>query len=330
MRIRGRNFASVRTKTPCEPWIVGISEDTLCKGREKVTTEHGSMHAYPMIRLQIVHLLPPHHGPNILAQKLNHIKLMVVDIPHRIGARHAQPVARVVLEPRPVAAEALREALADPEAQPVQAHEDGVAENGRDGEVILREEERWWVAGGRGGEGEGLVWRGCGCGVGGVGVGFGAGGDGDGWAACAGRGRCGGGRGRRCGRRASRCAFRGRGALGGERPVERGLVRARHALGQRDELDQEQVEDGDVDETRVHVKGLDCAWRGSCHRRTAPVTRPCGLESREQGLSVVTGAAAVVVDVLEVLEPRWWFVPSLASAAGRGLSLCSLLDCGLS
>ena len=32
-----------------------------------------------MIRLQIVHLLPPHHGPNVLAEEFDHVQLHIVD-----------------------------------------------------------------------------------------------------------------------------------------------------------------------------------------------------------------------------------------------------------
>ena len=49
-----------------------------------------------MIRLQIVHLLLPHGGPNILAQKLNHVQLHVVDI------ADTRPVHARGVEARPI------------------------------------------------------------------------------------------------------------------------------------------------------------------------------------------------------------------------------------
>ena len=132
-----------------------------------------------MIRLQIVHLLLPHHGPHVLAQKLDHIQLMIVDVPHRVRARDSNPVARVVLKPRTVATEAFGETFADAKAEAVEAHEDAVAEDGGYGEIVLREEEGGGAVGGGGGEGEGGI-RGWGCG------GLGGRGEGDGGGACGG------------------------------------------------------------------------------------------------------------------------------------------------
>lgn len=60
-----------------------------------------------MIRLEIVNLFLEHHGPQILAQKLDHIQL--------------------IREPGPVSREPLRQALADTETQPFQPHVHAVA-----------------------------------------------------------------------------------------------------------------------------------------------------------------------------------------------------------
>ncbi len=87
-----------------------------------------------MIRLQIINLLPPHHAPNVLAQKLYDVQLMVVDIADRTC--HAGATARVVLKAWAVAAEAFGEALSDAEAQALEADVDAVSEDGGAGKAV--------------------------------------------------------------------------------------------------------------------------------------------------------------------------------------------------
>lgn len=107
-----------------------------------------------MVRLQIIHLLPPHHGPNVFAQKLNNVKLMVVDIAH---AGHDDAASRTTtstgpsstgtavqeargVEARPVTRESFRQTFADPEAQAFQPHVNRVGEDVRAGQAVSGDE----------------------------------------------------------------------------------------------------------------------------------------------------------------------------------------------
>ena len=62
-----------------------------------------NMKTHPMIRLQIINLLPEHHPPDILAQELDDVE--------------------VVAEPRPIPREPLRQPLPHAEPQPVEPEE---------------------------------------------------------------------------------------------------------------------------------------------------------------------------------------------------------------
>ena len=140
MRISGRNLLSVRTKTPCAQSVSvdlnpGDRKDrSPFEDQVRRNTQDSCRSTYPVIRLQIVDLLPPHHRPNVFTQKLDHVKLHVVDVP-RTGAVHARGV-----EPRLVAGEALGEAFADAIPEPFEAHVDAVCEDWRAGEAVGREE----------------------------------------------------------------------------------------------------------------------------------------------------------------------------------------------